>query len=292
MAGGDERQDAEQHRDGEAARAEPPPRLGEHRLHLRLVVQRLGHDEVRAGGELPLQAVPLGDAVVGGRVERAGDRERGLVPDRRPGLVLAPVEPGEDLDQPDRVDVPHAGAGRVVADPRRIAGQREDVADAERVRAQQLRLERHEVPVAGRRVDDALEVEVVLDPERDGHRAHPHAGHRGVADVDEVRARVAQQPRGVDRALDPDAPRRVDLDRHDEPARRASACRRGASPAGGSAMSIVSANAVRGPEPTSPSCRRGSRTARRRAGSRRCRSRRARLASPRCGPASCRSSRR
>ena len=54
----------------------------------------------------------------------------------------------------------------------------------ERVRAEQLRLEGHEVPVAGREVDEALEVQVVLDAERDGQRAHPDPGHRRVADVD------------------------------------------------------------------------------------------------------------
>ena len=36
-------------------------------------------------------------------------------------------EPGQDLDEPDGIDVPDAGPGRVVADPRRIAGQRQDV---------------------------------------------------------------------------------------------------------------------------------------------------------------------
>ena len=155
--------------------------------------------------------------VRGGRVERAGDREPGRLADRRTRLVLAAVEPAEDLDEADRVDVPDAGPGRVVADPRRVAGQREDVPDAERVRAEQLRLDRHEVPVAGREVDEALEVEVVLDAERDGHRAHPDPGHRRVADVDEVDAGVAQEPRGVDRPVDPDRARRVDLDRDDEP---------------------------------------------------------------------------
>ena len=109
-----------------------------------------------------------------------------------------------------------AGPGRVVADPRRVAGQRDDVADPERVGAEQLRLEGHQVPVARRAVDEALEVEVVLDPERHGQGAHPDPGHRRVGDVDEVDAGVAQEPGGLDRPLDPDAPRRVDLDRDDE----------------------------------------------------------------------------
>ena len=134
-----------------------------------------------------------------------------------PGRVLGEIEPREDLDQADRIDVPDAGPGRVVADPRRIAGQRDDVADPQCVGAEQLRLERHQVPVPRRAVDEALEVEVVLDPERDGQRAHPDLGHRRVGDVDDVDAGVTQESRGLDRPLDADAPRRVDLDRHDEP---------------------------------------------------------------------------
>ena len=151
------------------------------------------------------------------------------------------------------------------------------------MRAQQLRLERHQVPVAGRRVDDALEVEVVLDPERDGHRAHPHPGHRGVADVDEVGARVAQQPRGVDRALDPDAPRRVDLDRDDEPARGERVGEARARPAARRRRSSRRTRSA-APEPTSTSAARLAEPRARRAASRPCRSRRARPASPRCAP--------
>ena len=83
------------------------------------------------------------------------------------------------------------------------------------MRAEQLRLDRHEVPVAGREVDEALEIEVVLDPERDGHRPHPDAGHRGIADVDEIDTGVAQEAGGLDRPVDADRARRVDLDRND-----------------------------------------------------------------------------
>ena len=104
--------------------------------------------------------------------------------------VLAPVEPGQDRDEPDGVDVPDARRGEV-ADPRRVAGQGQDVADAQGMGAEQLRLERHEVPVAGREVDEALEVEVVLDAERDGDAAHPDPGHGRVADIEEVDAGLA-----------------------------------------------------------------------------------------------------
>ena len=53
----------------------------------------------------------------------------------------------------------------------------------------------------------------MLDAERDGERPHPHPGHRRVADVDDVDAGVPEQPRRLDRPLDADRARRVDLDR-------------------------------------------------------------------------------
>ena len=79
--------------------------------------------------------------------------------------------------------------------------------------AQQLRLDRHEVAVTGREMDQALEVEVVLDAERDGHRPHAHARHGRVADIDEVHPGGLEEPGGLDRPLDADRSRRVDLDR-------------------------------------------------------------------------------
>ena len=218
VAGRDQRQDAEQDRDRDAARPEATARLREHRLDLLDRVERLGHHQVRPGRELALEPIPLGRRVGGGRIEGAGDGEPGALADRAAGRVLGEVEPRQHLDQADRIDVPDPGPGRVVADPRRVAGQRDDVADPERVGAEQLRLEGHQVPVARRAVDEALEVEVVLDPERHGQGAHPDPGHRRVGDVDEVDAGVAQEPGGLDRPLDADAPRRVDLDRDDETA--------------------------------------------------------------------------
>jgi hypothetical protein len=193
-------------------------RLVEHRLDLLDRIQRLGHDEMGARGQLALEAVPLGRRLGRRRVEGAGDREPRPLADRGPGRVLGAVETDEDLDQADRIDIPDARPGRVVTDPGRIAGQGDDVPDPQGVRAEQLRLERHQVPVAGRAMDEALEIEVVLDRECDRQRAHPDPGHRRVGHVDDVDAGVAQEPRRLDRPIDPDAPRRVDLDRHDEAA--------------------------------------------------------------------------
>ena len=198
MAGRDERQHAEQHGHREAARPEAPARLGEHRLHLGDRVERLGHDEVGAGVELALQALPLGraSAAVGSRAQAMVNPARW--PIGEPAWSSPRLRRARISIEADRVDVPDARPGRVVADPRRVAGEGQDVADAQRVGAQQLRLEGHEVAVARREVDHALEVEVVLDAEGHGHGAHPHPRHRGVADVDDVDAGRLQQARGLD----------------------------------------------------------------------------------------------
>ncbi len=44
----------------------------------------------------------------------------------------------------------------------RIAGQGQYVMQAERVRAQQIRLERHHVAVAGRHVQDGFQIEGIV----------------------------------------------------------------------------------------------------------------------------------
>ena len=106
-----------------------------------------------------------------------------------------PIRPIESTSQ-------MPGAGRIVTDSGRVAGQREDVADAERMSAEQLRFERHQIAIARREVDDALEIEIVLDAERHGERAHAHARHGAVADVDDVDAGVLEEAGGLDRALD------------------------------------------------------------------------------------------
>ncbi len=182
-------------------------------------VERLGHHHVRPSRELAFEPVPLGRRVGGGRIERTGDGEPGTLADRAAGRVLGAIEPRQHLDQPDRIDVPDPCPGRVIADPRRVAGQGDDVADPERVRAEQLRFERHQVPVARRAVDETLEVEVVLDRRmRPTARSSELAPSPSRETLTRSTPTIAQEARGLDGPLDPDAPRRIDLDRDDEPA--------------------------------------------------------------------------
>ena len=55
-----------------------------------------------------------------------------------PVVVLAAVQARHQLREPDRVDLVHTARAWIVANLRRVAGDREDVADAARMRAQEL----------------------------------------------------------------------------------------------------------------------------------------------------------
>src|SRR5439155_3547350 len=102
---------------------------------------------MRARLDLLPEAVDLMVEVFRRRVDGAGDGEVGRLTNRRPEPVVALVEALQDLDQADRVDIPDPRRRRVVADPWRVTGQRDDVTDAERMRPDQLGLQRHQVLV-------------------------------------------------------------------------------------------------------------------------------------------------
>ena len=122
------------------------------------------------------------------------------------------VEPLQDPDQPDRVDVVDRRGIGVVAEAGRVAGQGDDVAHTDRVRPQQLRLQPHQRAIAGGEVQDRLHPGAVLDEIAHGQGAHPHAGHRRVGDVDEIDTRFLQQAGPVERLGRIEPLRRIDLD--------------------------------------------------------------------------------
>ena len=90
-----ERPDAEQHRDRPAA-AEP---LDEPVEQLE-IEDRLGHRELRAGLDLPPEAVELELEVVGGRVDGDADEELGRGVEALADVVLAAVQPARSWTRP------------------------------------------------------------------------------------------------------------------------------------------------------------------------------------------------
>ncbi len=118
--------------------------------------------------------------------------------------------------QADRIHIPDARQVRIVPDAHRVAGQRQDVADAQRVRAQQVGLQRHEVAVARGEVDDGLQVQVVAHQAGEGEAAHAHARHRAIGDVDEADAVLLEPGSAVEYLARIESLRRIQLDTDDE----------------------------------------------------------------------------
>ena len=84
-------------------------------------------------------------------------------PIRLPAEIAAVVEVVHDADQADRVHVVDRGRVRIVAELRRVAGDGQDVAQAQRVGAQQVGLDAEQVPVAAGVVQDRLDPDAVLN---------------------------------------------------------------------------------------------------------------------------------
>ena len=97
-----------------------------------------------------------------------------------------------------RVTLPRSGGGRKPdrsspLDRVRVAFDAEDVADAKGVGAHHVRLEGHDVPVAGRAVHNDLDLRLLTQDRAHRDGAHPDFGHGAVADVHAVRA-IGRQP--------------------------------------------------------------------------------------------------
>ncbi len=82
----------------------------------------------------------------------------------------------------------------IIADVGRIAHHHKDIAHAQGVGGEQIPLHPEKVAAAGWEVEHALNLDLPLDALTDGPRAHAHAGHWAVGDIDDVRAGLGQQP--------------------------------------------------------------------------------------------------
>ena len=92
------------------------------------------------------------------------------------------IEARHDVGQTDRVDVEDRGGVGIVADPARIAGDEQQIAQAHGVRAEQIRLDPEQVPVAAGVVQQRLDAGLLLDQHRERRArstARRRAGRRG-----------------------------------------------------------------------------------------------------------------
>ena len=81
---------------------------------------------------------------------------------------------------------------RIIAHRWRITHQNEQIPHAQRVRGQQIALHPQQVAAPRRKVQHRFHLRVALNQMGQRPRAHSHAGHRRVRDVDDVETRALQ----------------------------------------------------------------------------------------------------
>ncbi len=126
------------------------------------------------------------------------------------------IEAAHDVDQTDGVDVKHCSRIRIVSQLGRIAGEAEDVAQADGRSAQQVGLDAENVAVAAGVMQNRLDAGVLLNLDAEALRAHAGRGARRVGHVDGVHAELRQQARAFNLLGAVDALGRNDLDQGDE----------------------------------------------------------------------------
>ena len=132
----------------------------------------------------------------------------GLAPDADHELravanrIAADVEPViqvvDDVHQADGVHVEHRGGVGIVAHLRRIAGDADQVANSQRARAQQVRLNAQHVAVAAGVVQDRLDADLLRHHQAQRLVAQSRRSARAVGNVDGIHAHRLQVARALD----------------------------------------------------------------------------------------------
>ena len=148
---------------------------------------------MRARGDLALQARDLRIHVFRVRVEGAADDELRGGFDRLAGVVVALVQPLDDADELDGADIVHRRRAGVVADFRRVAGERQHVVDLQGGHAHQLALQADQIAVAAAQVQQRVDVMPLLEHGADGEIAHAQDGQGIIRERNEVAARLGQR---------------------------------------------------------------------------------------------------
>ena len=136
-----------------------------------MAYSRAGLDFVGKAAQLLLN---VGHAGVGGHA----DGEVGAGADGVGADVEAVIEPAHDVDQADGIDVKDSGGVRIVAQLGRVAGEAEDVVQADGRGAQQVRLDAENVAVAAGVMENRLDAGVLLNLDAEALRAHAGRGAR------------------------------------------------------------------------------------------------------------------
>ena len=172
----------------------------------------------RAGLDFVVEAaqfvLDVGHAGIGGDA----DGEVGAGADGVGADVEAVVEAADDVDQADGVDVEDGSCVRIVAQLGRIAGEAEDVVQADGRGAEQVRLNAEDIAIAAGVVENGFDAGVLLNLDAEALRAHARRGAGRVGHVDGVDAELRQDARALDLLGAVDAAGRNDFDQGDEAA--------------------------------------------------------------------------
>ncbi len=116
--------------------------------------------------------------------------------------IAAQIEPAvqvvNDVDQADRVHVEDCRSVGIVAHLRRIAGNADQILDADRCGAQQIALNAEHVAVAASVVQNGIDADLALDQKRKRLIAHARRSPRAVGDIYRVHAHRFQKARAFD----------------------------------------------------------------------------------------------
>ena len=180
------------------------------------IEHRLRDDIFGAGLRLPFHPADLFVHVQSARVGAHADQQRGLRSHGIAADVQAVVQIVDDVGEADGVDVEDRGGVRVSAHARRIAGDADQVADPDGVRAEQFRLDPENVAVAAAEVHHGFDAGLLLDELAGDLSAQPRAGARPVWHIDAIDAVRRAQLGACDFLGCIHAARRQDLDESDE----------------------------------------------------------------------------
>ena len=136
----------------------------------------------------------IGHAGIG----RNANGEVGGCRDRIGADVEPVIETPHDIDETDGIDIKDRRRVGVVAELGWIAGEAKNIFQADRRRAEQVRLDAENVPVAAGVVQYRLDAGVLLNLDAKALGAHARRGAGRVGHIDGVDAELGKQPCAFD----------------------------------------------------------------------------------------------
>src|SRR5579862_9692718 len=91
-----------------------------------------------------------------------------------------------NIREPDSIDVEYGGRVGISAHARRIAGDADQILDADRIRAQEFALNAQNISIAATEMEDSFDFCLLLNKLASDLSAHAGAGARTIRDIDAI----------------------------------------------------------------------------------------------------------